>query len=69
MVSEFKVLNESSISARGENHQSSGDCRNAKLKYHTRVDSCLCNGFKVKALTFGTHSINCFFTGLTPHPV
>ncbi len=40
MVSEFKILNESSISARGENHQSSGDCRNAKLKYHTRVDSC-----------------------------
>ena len=32
MVSEFKILNESSISARGENHQSSGDCRNAKLK-------------------------------------
>jgi hypothetical protein len=32
MVSEFKNLNESSISARGENHQSSGDCRNAKLK-------------------------------------
>jgi hypothetical protein len=26
MVSEFEVLNE-----RGENHQSSGDCRNAKL--------------------------------------
>jgi len=41
VVSEFKILNESSISARGENHQSSGDCRNAKLKkYHTRVDSC-----------------------------
>ena len=32
MVSEFEILNESSISARGENHQSSGDCRNAKLK-------------------------------------
>ena len=31
MVSEFEILNESSISARGENHQSSGDCRNAKL--------------------------------------
>jgi len=28
----LKILNESSISARGENHQSSGDCRNAKLK-------------------------------------
>jgi len=32
VVSEFKILNEISISARGENHQSSGDCRNAKLK-------------------------------------
>jgi hypothetical protein len=31
MISEFKVLNESSISARGENYQSSGDCRNAKI--------------------------------------
>jgi hypothetical protein len=31
MISEFKILNESSISARGENHQSSGDCRNAKI--------------------------------------
>jgi hypothetical protein len=31
MISGFKVLNESSISARGGNHQSSGDCRNVKL--------------------------------------
>jgi hypothetical protein len=39
MVSEFKILNESSISARGENHQYQVIAEMLS-KYHTRVDSC-----------------------------